>query len=194
MKHFNIFVLSLLIGFAASAVFTSCDNSEEMVEETPRPFPRSSVFWGYFEGTVGEEQFSLSNSIQSRPVVTSSGSFQWPDSVVLFMSTGIVLREDLVMKVVLHGIDDSRSPRYITDYDYDLLETKTDCIRLITGEGVDKTYYIPDKEHPVRAEIFYVNWVTSISPMIEVLVDGVFYNQKNPLDTIIVKARYGARQ
>lgn len=110
------------------------------------------------------------------------------------MSTGIVLREDLVMKVVLHGIDDSRIPRYITDYDYDLLETKTDCIRLITGEGVDKTYYIPDKEHPVRAEILYVNWVTSISPMIEVLVDGVFYNQKNPLDTITVKARYGARQ
>ena len=59
MKHFNIFVLSLLIGFAALAVFTSCDNSEEMVEETPRPFPRSSVFWGYFEGTVGEEQFFL---------------------------------------------------------------------------------------------------------------------------------------
>lgn len=110
MKHFNIFVLSLLIGFAALAVFTSCDNSEEMVEETPRPFPRSSVFWGYFEGTVGEEQFSLSNSIQSRPVVTSSGSFQWPDSVVLFMSTGIVLREDLVMKVVCMELTTAVAP------------------------------------------------------------------------------------
>ena len=32
MKHFNIFVLSLLIGFAASAVFTSCDNSEDTVD------------------------------------------------------------------------------------------------------------------------------------------------------------------
>lgn len=75
MKHFNIFVLSLLIGFAASAVFTSCDNSEDTVEETSHPFPRSSVFWGYFEGTVGEEQFSLSNSVQSRPVVTSPDHF-----------------------------------------------------------------------------------------------------------------------
>lgn len=183
------FALLILLAIFCASLFIACDDNEEGT--APLPYRKEQGLWGYFEGTVAEEDFKVENLKNKDQLVTSViNSFATSDTAIFIVSTRIQYKEKADIRVLLWGLDEQLRVRYISEYIDWGWDVKADCIRLTQEDGI---VYVPRKEHPLRAEILDLEWDNLGMPIVEVQLDGFLYNENNSLDSIKVNARYGTR-
>lgn len=189
----EISIISACLLFTLS-ILISCDNND--VPQLPES-KEDTWFWGYFKGTIDEEEISFENEQFNRKVNSIPSAYyffgDWevlPDSINI-MNTLICYNDSSELGITLYDL--TPGERYLTlsgaTYWYESYIKAT----IYVGPTRLKTDYIPNEENPFRVEITDVIWLSLAEPLIEVKLDGVLYNKDNPDDTLVINGAYGTR-
>ena len=163
----------------------SC-NQEETVP-IPEKLTEKSFDWGFFNGTIGEKNYSLENTkdVQfvksTRKAITIDFHTQW------FLNTIIEYTPNSSLVVELHQLE--VGTYYITlGYPFD---EHTSCLEVVNE--INKCTYWPKPEKPIKVEITNLDWDGPDHPILKANIDGVVYNTKDSKDSITIRGSYGAR-
>jgi hypothetical protein len=182
----------------------SCDKEDK----GPKPKTEDQR-WGYFEGMVAGQEYALKNAYPDKDVVTSSFwgvSGIAPDSsyYTCAKETAIELDKNTLLRVYLYNMVPGMRFLTLIDHSPEITESWIELIHfdrdssgdiiMENGKQVLKARYVPGgKVNPFRMEVTDVVWANSWTAIIDVELDGTLYNVKNPQDSIVIKATYGAR-
>ncbi|WP_373828886.1 DUF5025 domain-containing protein [Bacteroides heparinolyticus] len=180
------------------AIFLSCKKDED-TSLNDRSKKKDS-YWGYFKGSVNGKYVQLDNSERtdnlSMPIYSIRESFYakqaWTgiDSINI-LNTGIGIDEKTQLYIRLYKLN--VGVRYLGTYDFDPKAWYESNIKLTKAFPNGNIIYEANSRNPFKVEITNVTWLSYMDPIIDVKLEGILYNEKNPEDSIIIHARYGSR-
>lgn len=178
---------------------TSCNEDEQI--ENSIPSKENTWYWGYFKGEIDGVNVTLENKdLQTRPIRSVTRELrevnQFAFYVYDYVGAMINYNDRSVLNVSLSI--STIGERYLDSFYKDKWSENSIYVVIYASPSKklneQKAIYVPIKEHPFRANIIDLTWLSESEQAIEVELDGVLQNIDDPNDTLRICGTYGIRK
>jgi|GEM_PF-657697 len=178
---------------------TSCNEDEQI--ENSIPSKENTWYWGYFKGEIDGVNVTLENKdLQTRPIRSVTRELrevnQFAFYVYDYVGAMINYNDRSVLNVSLSI--STIGERYLDSFYKDKWSENSIYVVIYASpskkNNEQKSIYVPIKEHPFRANIIDLTWLSESEQAIEVELDGVLQNIDDPNDTLRICGTYGIRK
>lgn len=195
----KILYITFTAMFGLMFSLTSCNEDEQI--ENSIPSKENTWYWGYFKGEIDGVNVTLENKdLQTRPIRSVTRELrevnQFAFYVYDYVGAMINYNDRSVLNVSLSI--STIGERYLDSFYKDKWSENSIYVVIYASPSKklneQKAIYVPIKEHPFRANIIDLTWLSENEQAIEVELDGVLQNIDDPNDTLRICGTYGIRK
>lgn len=195
----KILDITFIAMFCLMFSLTSCNEDEQI--ENSIPSKENTWYWGYFKGVIDGVNVTLENKdLQTRPIRSVTRELreanQFAFYVYDYVGAMINYNDRSVLNVSLSI--STIGERYLDSFYKDKWNENSIYVVIYASPSKklneQKAIYVPIKDHPFRANIIDLTWLSESELAIEVELDGVLQNINDPNDTLCICGTYGIRK
>lgn len=195
----KILYITFTAMFGLMFSLTSCNEDEQI--ENLIPSKENAWYWGYFKGVIDGVNVTLENKdLQTRPIRSVTRELrevnQFAFYVYDYVGAMINYNDRSVLNVSLSI--STIGERYLDSFYKDKWSENSIYVVIYASPSKklneQKAIYVPIKDHPFRANIIDLTWLSESERAIEVELDGVLQNINDPNDTLCICGTYGIRK
>lgn len=195
----KILDITFIAMFCLMFSLTSCNEDEQI--ENSIPSKENTWYWGYFKGVIDGVNVTLENKdLQTRPIRSVTRELreanQFAFYVYDYVGAMINYNDRSVLNVSLSI--STIGERYLDSFYKDKWNENSIYVVIYASPSKklneQKAIYVPIKDHPFRANIIDLTWLSESERAIEVELDGVLQNINDPNDTLCICGTYGIRR
>lgn len=195
----KILYITSIAMFCLMFSLTSCNEDEQI--ENSIPSKENTWYWGYFKGVIDGVNVTLENKdLQTRPIRSVTRELreanQFAFYVYDYVGAMINYNDRSVLNVSLSI--STIGERYLDSFYKDKWNENSIYVVIYASPSKklneQKAIYVPIKDHPFRANIIDLTWLSESEQAIEVELDGVLQNINDPNDTLCICGTYGIRK
>lgn len=195
----KILYITSIAMFCLMFSLTSCNEDEQI--ENSIPSKENTWYWGYFKGVIDGVNVTLENKdLQTRPIRSVTRELreanQFAFYVYDYVGAMINYNDRSVLNVSLSI--STIGERYLDSFYKDKWNENSIYVVIYASPSKklneQKAIYVPIKDHPFRANIIDLTWLSESERAIEVELDGLLQNINDPNDTLCICGTYGIRR
>lgn len=195
----KILYITSIAMFCLMFSLTSCNEDEQI--ENSIPSKENTWYWGYFKGVIDGVNVTLENKdLQTRPIRSVTRELreanQFAFYVYDYVGAMINYNDRSVLNVSLSI--STIGERYLDSFYKDKWNENSIYVVIYASPSKklneQKAIYVPIKDHPFRANIIDLTWLSESERAIEVELDGLLQNINDPNDTLCICGTYGIRK
>lgn len=195
----KILYITFTAMFGLMFSLTSCNEDEQI--ENLIPSKENAWYWGYFKGVIDGVNVTLENKdLQTRPIRSVTRELreanQFAFYVYDYVGAMINYNDRSVLNVSLSI--STIGERNLDSFYKDKWNENSIYVVIYASPSKklneQKAIYVPIKDHPFRANIIDLTWLSESERAIEVELDGVLQNINDPNDTLCICGTYGIRK